>query len=177
MQYTQTLSRDLLADGIWSNYVEVASSAILHGQWRLARTMFAAALNEAENISISIERQITSLHGLAYAELKSGCRADSALHLRKAFRLICMHPDGAYCDIYRLSRIACLLADSYLDQKSAARAMPVLKTAAEKIRRREGDESQALAPILKRMALIYSGGGRHIKAEQYMTRSLTVGQN
>ncbi|MBS1994395.1 MAG: hypothetical protein JSS86_14585 [Cyanobacteria bacterium SZAS LIN-2] len=163
-----------LAATIWSNYVEVASAALSQGQWRTARTMFAAALNEAENVNFCVRRQIASLHGLAYAEMHCGGREDSGLHLRKAFRLICQ---GHLDDVDSLGRIACMLADFYLEKKQPARALPVLKTACSKIRLLRGWQSPALIPVHRRMALIYAEAGRNDKADYYVSRIFHSGDD
>jgi hypothetical protein len=161
----------MLSHIIWSNYFEVGSVALKSGRHETAGQMFAAALTEAEKYDLPVMQQVASLHGLACAHLKSGRRGTSEILLRKAFRIICQSDD---VNIEDLGNVACLLADSYLEQGEAAKAMPVLKLAAGQIGRRAGESEPALARLFKRIALIYSGCGRCVKAEQYFSRATKI---
>jgi len=156
---------------IWSNYFEVAATALKSGHLYTAETMFTPALAEAENYDLCGLQQAASLHGLASAYLKSGRKTASEVLLRKAFRIICQTDN---VNIEDLRNIACLLADSYLEEGEAAKAMPVLKVAAGQIGRRAGENTPALAPLLKRIALIYSCCNRQAKAEAYFARAQKI---
>jgi tetratricopeptide (TPR) repeat protein len=162
-----------LGHTIWSNYFEVASTALKSGQLQTAQTMFGAALEEAEKYDLCPMQQAASLHGLACAYLKGGDKGSSELLLRKAFRIICQ---ADYVNANDLSNIACLLADSYLEEGEAAKAMPVLKVAAGQISRRAGEDAPALIPLLKRIALIYLRGNRQSKADVYFSLALKIEQ-
>jgi tetratricopeptide (TPR) repeat protein len=156
---------------IWSNYFDVASAALKSGHLYTAETMFAAALSEAENFDLCSLQQAASLHGLACAYLKSGRKSASEVLLRKAFRIIC---ETESVNIKDLGNLACLLADCYLDEDEAAKAMPVLKVAAGQIERRAGADEPALVPLFKRIALIYSGSNRQSKSEAYFARAMKI---
>jgi len=156
---------------LWSNYFDVASTALKSGHLYTAETMFAAALAEAENFDLCGLQQAASLHGLACAYLRSGRKAASEMLLRKAFKVICQTD---YVNIEDLRSIACLLADSYMEAGEASKAMPVLKVAAGQIDRRAGSDVPALVPLLNRIALIYSRCKRPAKAEMYFARALKI---
>lgn len=160
-----------LSHTIWNNYFEVGSLALKSGRHDTAGQMFAAALAEAENYDLPALQQVASLHGLACAHMKGGRRGISDMLLRKAFRIICQSDD---VNIEDLSSIACLLADSYLDQGEPSRAMPVLKVASGQISRRAGESAPALARLFKRIAAIYCSCNRGVKAEQYFSRATKI---
>jgi Tfp pilus assembly protein PilF len=156
---------------IWCNYFEVGAEALKSGRHETAREMFTAALAEAEKFDLPVVQQVASLHGLASAYLKGGRRAASEILLRKAFRIMCENAD---VHIEELADIACLLADSYLQDGESAKALPVLKAAAAQIGRRAGEDSPSLARLFKRIALIYSRSERSLKADKYFARATNI---
>lgn len=161
----------MIEDVVWKNYTDLGCAGFSAGNYRLAETMFEAALEAAQKLSPEDPRLATSFNNLALAYQRQGQHRKAAPLYKRALHVY----EGARgLNKRQLASSLDNLAELYFNQGDYVKARALYKKVLHVFEQLYGPNAEELVPRLKRLGWIYCERGRYDEALKFYNRAQEI---